>query len=266
MLLRSCALLLLLAAHLGAGLDAPGADRLVAGGLPSTTHPQGGGPQGGTTGPAASASAAADARSFEERAAALVEQMTLSEKIAQLNTDTPAIERLNVTHWSWWQECLHGLQDRREFHKGGTFFPQVPVQPSPSQCAAACSDAVALAGPGCLRMHVQVLNHAPLLACTGLQFLLCPPLLTFGHPVPYPTHSLPRPALRHCLRRSRWAWAPPLTPTWCTAWPLPSPTSCAPRTMSSLCRAGITCECHAHPPLGRGAQGGGLEDLDGVQP
>lgn len=47
--------------------------------------------------------------SFEERAADLVSRMTLEEKISQLGKDAPAIERLGVSKYQWWKECLHGV-------------------------------------------------------------------------------------------------------------------------------------------------------------
>ncbi|MBO9577128.1 MAG: hypothetical protein J7494_15470, partial [Sphingobium sp.] len=47
--------------------------------------------------------------SFEERAAALVSQMTLEEKAAQMQNTAPAIERLGVPAYDWWNEALHGV-------------------------------------------------------------------------------------------------------------------------------------------------------------
>lgn len=46
---------------------------------------------------------------FEERAKALVKEMTLAEKIAQMKYDAPAIERLGIPAYNWWNECLHGV-------------------------------------------------------------------------------------------------------------------------------------------------------------
>lgn len=46
---------------------------------------------------------------FEERARELVSKMTLAEKIAQMKYDAPAIERLNIPAYNWWNECLHGV-------------------------------------------------------------------------------------------------------------------------------------------------------------
>src|SRR5687768_16274035 len=48
-------------------------------------------------------------RSFEERAADLVSRMTLEEKVAQLQNDAPAIPRLGVPKYEWWNEALHGV-------------------------------------------------------------------------------------------------------------------------------------------------------------
>ncbi len=48
-------------------------------------------------------------RSFDDRAAALVARMTLEEKAAQMQNDSPAIERLGVPAYDWWNEALHGV-------------------------------------------------------------------------------------------------------------------------------------------------------------
>jgi beta-glucosidase len=47
--------------------------------------------------------------SAEARAADLVSRMTLSEKAAQLINDAPAIPRLGVREYNWWNEGLHGV-------------------------------------------------------------------------------------------------------------------------------------------------------------
>jgi beta-glucosidase len=46
---------------------------------------------------------------FEERADALVAAMTLEEKILQMVYDAPAIERLGIPAYNWWNEALHGV-------------------------------------------------------------------------------------------------------------------------------------------------------------
>lgn len=47
--------------------------------------------------------------SFENRAADLVERMTLEEKISQVGDSAAGIERLGVLPYNWWNECLHGV-------------------------------------------------------------------------------------------------------------------------------------------------------------
>ena len=47
--------------------------------------------------------------SFEERAADLVSRMTLEEKVSQLQDVAPAIPRLGVPAYGWWNEALHGV-------------------------------------------------------------------------------------------------------------------------------------------------------------
>ncbi len=46
---------------------------------------------------------------FKQRARELVSRMTLAEKMAQMKYDAPAIERLGVPAYNWWNECLHGV-------------------------------------------------------------------------------------------------------------------------------------------------------------
>jgi beta-glucosidase len=58
--------------------------------------------------------------SFEERAKDLVSRMTLEEKIPQVINDAPAIPRLGVREYNWWNEGLHGVAGMGE----ATVFPQ----------------------------------------------------------------------------------------------------------------------------------------------
>ena len=59
-------------------------------------------------------------RGFEERAADLVSRMTLEEKAAQMQNDAPAIERLGLPAYDWWNEALHGVARAG----AATVFPQ----------------------------------------------------------------------------------------------------------------------------------------------
>ncbi len=61
-----------------------------------------------------------DRKKAEEKARDLVGQMTLEEKTSQLRYNSPAIERLGIPAYNWWNEALHGVA------RGGTAtsFPQ----------------------------------------------------------------------------------------------------------------------------------------------
>lgn len=48
-------------------------------------------------------------RPIEERVDDLIKRMTAEEKIAQLGSNAPAIERLGVPQYNWWNEALHGV-------------------------------------------------------------------------------------------------------------------------------------------------------------
>lgn len=48
-------------------------------------------------------------RPIEERVDDLISRMTLEEKISQMVFDAPAIERLGIPAYNWWNECLHGV-------------------------------------------------------------------------------------------------------------------------------------------------------------
>ncbi len=47
--------------------------------------------------------------SAEERAEALVAEMTVEEMASQLRYDAPAVERLGIPAYNWWNEGIHGL-------------------------------------------------------------------------------------------------------------------------------------------------------------
>lgn len=57
---------------------------------------------------------------YRTRAAALVAQMTLEEKVSQTLYNAPAIERLGIPAYNWWNEALHGVARAGT----ATLFPQ----------------------------------------------------------------------------------------------------------------------------------------------
>jgi beta-glucosidase len=60
-------------------------------------------------------------RTIEERVNDLVGRMTVEEKVSQMGSEAPAIERLGIPQYNWWNEALHGVA------RAGiaTVFPQV---------------------------------------------------------------------------------------------------------------------------------------------
>lgn len=58
--------------------------------------------------------------SFEDRAADLVSRMTLEEKVSQMQNSAPAIPRLGIPEYDWWNEGLHGVARAGQ----ATVFPQ----------------------------------------------------------------------------------------------------------------------------------------------
>jgi len=59
-------------------------------------------------------------RSIDSRAADLVAHLTLEEKVAQLGNAAPAIPRLGIPAYDWWNEALHGVARAGR----ATVFPQ----------------------------------------------------------------------------------------------------------------------------------------------
>jgi beta-glucosidase-like glycosyl hydrolase len=78
--------------------------------------------------PVAAQEAAPDKNSqlpFETRLDDLLSRITLEGKVSQTMNDSPAIDRLGIPQYNWWNECLHGVaRDGR-----ATVFPE-PIGPT----------------------------------------------------------------------------------------------------------------------------------------
>lgn len=58
--------------------------------------------------------------SIDDRVESLIQQMTLEEKVSQMVYNSPAIARLNIPAYNWWNESLHGVARSGR----ATVFPQ----------------------------------------------------------------------------------------------------------------------------------------------
>ncbi|KAA6329491.1 Beta-glucosidase [termite gut metagenome] len=59
---------------------------------------------------------------IDQRVQDLISRLTLEEKVSQMLNSTPAIERLGIPPYDWWNECLHGVGRTKEYKV--TVFPQ----------------------------------------------------------------------------------------------------------------------------------------------
>lgn len=74
----------------------------------------------------------------EERAADLVSRMTLEEKVMQLKSSmAPAIERLGVERYGWWNEALHGVaREQQKDDDNPLILTNLTAYPSPLSVAS----------------------------------------------------------------------------------------------------------------------------------
>jgi beta-glucosidase len=115
-------------------------------------------------------------RSFEERVNDLVSRMTLDEKVAQMGSEAPAIERLGIPQYNWWNEALHGVA------RAGiaTVFPQVIGLAATWNTDLIGSMAEVISDEGRAKYHEAVRNGVRDLY-TGLTFF-CPNINIFRDP------------------------------------------------------------------------------------
>ncbi len=100
----------------------------------------------------------------QERAADLVQRMTLEEKASQLVNQARAIPRLNVPAYDWWSESLHGVQ-----RNGTTEFPEPVGLAATFDVPAIHQMAIVIGTEGRIK-HVQAMRAGHSDIFEGLDF------------------------------------------------------------------------------------------------
>ena len=93
----------------------------------------------------------------ERRVDDLVARMTLDEKVRQMMNNAPAIERLGIPAYNWWNECLHGVA------RAGiaTVFPQAIGLAATFDTDAMYRTAVIISDEARAKYHRTLSNGAP---------------------------------------------------------------------------------------------------------
>jgi beta-glucosidase len=115
-------------------------------------------------------------RPIQERVDDLVGRMTLPEKIAQMGSESPAIEHLGIPKYNWWNEALHGVGRAGT----ATVFPQVIGLAATWNAELIHKMAVVISDEARAKHHEAVRNGVRDLY-TGLTFF-CPNVNIFRDP------------------------------------------------------------------------------------
>lgn len=94
---------------------------------------------------------------YREKAAALAAQMNLEEKVGQTLYTAPAVERLGIVSYNWWNEALHGVARAGT----ATVFPQAI-----GMAATFDEELLKQVGDVSRPRHVQNITHSRKLATT----------------------------------------------------------------------------------------------------
>ena len=119
---------------------------------------------------------------FKQRAHDLVAQMTVEEKMSQMRFDSPAIPRLGVPAYVWWNECLHGVARQGT----ATVFPQATACPTPrsrrnGRTSGPCGSPITATLPAILRCFGTSTSPTKICATS--------PPSTWRQAKPKPSHS-----------------------------------------------------------------------------
>lgn len=100
-----------------------------------------------------------------ERAESIVKEMTLDEKISLMRYESPAIPRLGIEQYNWWNEALHGVS------RAGiaTVFPQ-PIGMAATFDDKLVYDVFTVVSDEARAKHHKAKKEGPLKIYQGLTF------------------------------------------------------------------------------------------------
>lgn len=104
-------------------------------------------------------------KDFRKQAEKLVDQMTVEEMASQLKYDAPAIPRLGIPGYNWWNEALHGVARAGT----ATVFPQAVGMAAMFDAELLGKIADAIAGEGRAKYNEQS-SHGDVGIYKGLTF------------------------------------------------------------------------------------------------
>lgn len=93
--------------------------------------------------------------SIDERLNDLLGRLSVEEKISQLNYDAPAIERLGIPAYNWWNEALHGVARNGR----ATVFPQAIGMAATFDAGLLNRVATAISDEARAKYHASVANN-----------------------------------------------------------------------------------------------------------
>lgn len=106
------------------------------------------------------------ALSLSERVANLVSLLTLEEKVAQMQNNAPAINRLSIPAYNWWNECLHGVARNGV----ATVFPQAIGMAATWNPALIQKEAAVIASEARVKYHTTLEREGKTGLYEGLTF------------------------------------------------------------------------------------------------
>lgn len=116
----------------------------------------------------------------QERASALVANLTIDEKLANLVEEAPGVPRLGIMPYGWWSEGLHGLASSPGvfFNDAGNNYSYATSFPQPILTGAAFDDELVRAIGEVTSTETRAYDNV---GRVGLDLYVSPPLTRLHH-------------------------------------------------------------------------------------